>query len=53
MFTGLEKNFSPNNKFGAKNMGQFMYARKTGSAFAREMSRSIRAALENWQGRSL
>lgn len=51
MFADLEQRFSPNNKFGAKNMGQFMYARKTGSAFAREMSRSIRAALENWQGR--
>lgn len=53
MFSKLEKEFSPNNKFGAKNMGQFTYARKTGSAFAREMSRSIRAALENWQGRLL
>lgn len=53
MFAKHEEGFSPNNKFGAKNMGQFMYARKTGSAFAREMSRSIRAALENWQGREL
>ena len=53
MFANLEKSFSPNNKFGAKNMGQFMYARKTGSEFAREMSRSIRTALQNWQGREL
>lgn len=53
MFSGLEQGFRPSNKFGAENMGQFMYARKTGSAFAREMSRSIRAALENWQGRPL
>ncbi len=53
MFVGLEEGFSHNNKFGAKNMGQFMYARKTGSEFAREMSRSIRAALQNWQGREL
>ena len=51
MFSELEKGFSPNNKFGATNTGQFTYARKTGSSFAREMSRSIRAALENWQGR--
>lgn len=51
MFSSLEEGFSPSNKFGAKNMGQFVYARKTGSEFAREMSRSIRAALENWQGR--
>lgn len=53
MFANLEKSFSPNNKFGAKNMGQFMYARKTGSEFAREMSRSIRTALQNWRGREL
>lgn len=51
MFARSEQEFSPGNTFGAKNMGQFMYVRKTGSAFAREMSRSIRAALENWQGR--
>lgn len=53
MYADLEEGFPPNNKYGAKNMGQFMYARKTGSSFAREMSRSIRAALENWQGRQL
>ncbi|MCK9524771.1 MAG: nitroreductase family protein [Limnochordia bacterium] len=53
MFSGLEEGFSPHNKFGAKNMGQFTYARKTGSEFAREMSRSIRAVLQNWQGREL
>ncbi|HHY10528.1 MAG TPA: nitroreductase [Firmicutes bacterium] len=51
MFAGLEAGFSARNKFGAENMGQFMYARKTGSEFAKEMSRSIRKALKNWQGR--
>ncbi len=50
MFARLEEDFTPKNKFGAKNMGQFTYARKTGSAFAQEMSRSIRAALQNWPG---
>ncbi len=50
MFAKLEASLPPGNRFGAKNVGQFMYARKTGSAFAREMSRSIRAALKNWQG---
>ncbi|NLJ81385.1 MAG: nitroreductase [Firmicutes bacterium] len=49
MFFSWEQQFSPGNKFGAKNMGQFMYARKTGSDFAREMSRSVKAALQNWQ----
>ena len=48
MFAFLEGGFPPKNKFGAENMGQFMYARKTGSEFAREMSRSVRAALQNW-----
>lgn len=52
MFSSLEENFSPSNRFGAKNMGQFMYARKTGSEFSKEMSRSIRVALENWQGKA-
>lgn len=51
MFASLEAGFSLGNKFGAKNMGQFMYARKTGSEFAREMSRSISAALQHWRGR--
>lgn len=50
MFAALQQDFSAGNKFGAENMGQFIYARKTGSDFAREMTRSIRAALENWQG---
>lgn len=50
MFAPLEKDFSANNSFAAENMGQLMYARKTGSAFAREMTRSIREALKNWQG---
>lgn len=31
MFAQLEDGFSAKNSFGAKNMGQFMFARKTGS----------------------
>lgn len=50
MFAGVEQDFPAKNRFGAANFGQLMYARKTGSAFAQEMSRSIRAALKNWQG---
>jgi len=50
MFAELEAEFAPTNRFGAENMGQFVYARKTGSDFAREMSRSVRAALQIWQG---
>lgn len=36
--------------FKAENAAQWMYARKTGSDFAEEMTRSIREALKNWQG---
>ncbi len=53
MFAPLEKAFSRDNKYKAKNMGQLMYARKTGSAFAREMARSVREALQNWQGNKM
>jgi hypothetical protein len=37
----------------AENYGQFYYARKTGSDFAAEMARSVKKALENWQGEKL
>lgn len=53
MFQAEEKRFPASNKFGAENLGQFFYARKTGSAFAKEMSRSMRVALQNWQGSKL
>ena len=36
------------NKFGAKNFGQLMFARKIGSDFYKEMNRSIRLMLKNW-----
>ena len=50
MFADLEAGLPSRNKYGAENMGQLMYARKTGSEFAQEMNRSIREALKNWQG---
>lgn len=53
MFSGFEEGFSPNNKFGAKNMGQFMYARKIRSEFALELDRSVKVALKSWQGNSI
>ncbi|HVJ49913.1 nitroreductase family protein [Desulfitobacterium sp.] len=53
MFQEEEKSFSQNNPFKAENLGQWMYARKTGSDFAEEMARSVRKALKNWQGESI
>lgn len=32
----------------AQNLGQFMYARKTGSDFSKEMIRSVKEALKSW-----
>lgn len=32
----------------AKNIGQFMYLRKTGSDFAAEMRRSVKVAIDDW-----
>lgn len=51
MFAERSKGFSSNNSFSAANFGQFMYARKTGASFTREMSRSVREMLKNWQGK--
>jgi nitroreductase len=53
MFIEREKRLSPENKLGAKNFGQFMYARKTGSEFSKEMTRSVREMLKNWTGEKL
>ncbi|MCL4515900.1 MAG: nitroreductase family protein [Firmicutes bacterium] len=53
MFAGSEAKFNPGNRFGARNIGQETYARKTGAEFAREMARSVRKALEAWNGKKL
>lgn len=45
-----EKNFPLENKYNAKNFGQFIYSRKTGSDFSKEMCRSARKILGNWHG---
>ncbi|MFP4662391.1 MAG: hypothetical protein ACLFPF_09375 [Halanaerobiales bacterium] len=44
---------NPENMYNASNFGQYMYARKTGADFTREMARSIKVMLENWQGSDL
>ncbi|ERI94579.1 nitroreductase family protein [Clostridiales bacterium oral taxon 876 str. F0540] len=53
MFVEREKRVSPDNKLGAKNLGQFMYAKKTGSEFSKEMTRSVREMLKNWHGEDI
>ncbi|MFL0269474.1 nitroreductase family protein [Candidatus Clostridium radicumherbarum] len=53
MFIEREKRLSPENKAEAVNYGQFMYARKTGTEFSKEMTRSVREMLKNWGGEKL
>jgi nitroreductase len=53
MFIEREKRMAPDNKAGAENFGQFMYARKTGADFSVEMTRSVREMLKNWRGEKL
>ena len=50
MFVDRAKGFNPKNSSGAKNMGQWIYARKTGADFSIEMARSVRVALNHWRG---
>ena len=49
-FAAEEQELPKPNGLNADNFGQFMYGRKSGAAFFQEMDRSIRAALEYWQG---
>ena len=53
MYKERESKLSTNNVYGAKNMGQFIYARKVGSDFSIEMARSVREGLKNWSGEEL
>lgn len=53
MFSEEEEKYDPNNKYNAKNFAQAFYARKTGAAFSKEMHRSARVALKQWDGRLL
>ncbi len=53
MLFDFSKKFPADNIYNAENMGQYMYARKTGADFTREMARSIRVMLKNWQGEEI
>jgi len=53
MFASRAMGFNPNNTKGAKNIGQWIYAKKTGADFSIEMARSVRVGMENWRGRHI
>lgn len=53
MYKDLDKKFVKNNKFNAENYAQMHYAFKTGAPFFREMARSVRVALRNWDEEKL
>ena len=53
MFAEQAKNFSLQNPYHADNYAQAFYARKTGAAFSKEMARSARVAMKQWDGRLL
>lgn len=53
MFSDLDSLYKENNPFNAVNYAQMFYARKTGAPFSKEMARSVRVALKEWDGRIL
>ena len=53
MFSQRAKGFNPENTLGATNMGQMIFARKTGADFSLEMARSVRVAMNHWCGKSM
>lgn len=53
MYKEEDQRFNLNNPYGAHNYAQQFYARKTGAAFSKEMARSVRYWLKQWDGRLL
>lgn len=53
MFADQAKTYSESNPWGAENYAQQFYARKTGAAFCKEMARSTRVWLKQWDGKIL
>lgn len=53
MFAQEDQKFNPQNSVGAENFAQQFYARKTGAPFSKEMARSVRFWLKQWDGRLL
>ena len=53
MYAEQVATFQPDNPYGADNFAQAFYARKTGAVFSKEMARSTRVAMKQWDGRLL
>ena len=53
MFAEEDSRYRSDNAVGAKNYAQMFYARKTGAKFCKEMARSARFWLKQWDGRLL
>ncbi len=53
MFQAEDRRYRSDNAVGAKNYAQMFYARKTGAKFCKEMARSARFWLKQWDGRLL
>lgn len=53
MFQEEDTHYNPDNPYHAENFAQQFYARKTGAPFSKEMARSVRFWLKQWNGRLL
>jgi len=53
MFETEDQRYNKDNEIGAKNYAQQFYARNTGAPFSKEMARSVRFWLKQWDGRLL
>lgn len=53
MFQEENSHYNRDNKYNAENFAQQFYARKTGAPFSKEMARSVRFWLKQWDGRLL
>ena len=47
-----DREYPSHNKAKAENFGQWMYSRKSGTPFIKEMSRSIAEALKQWKNKN-
>ncbi|MCF8008486.1 MAG: nitroreductase family protein [Halanaerobiales bacterium] len=48
MYKDKESKLKENNKFGAENFGQYIYARKFNTEFYKEMNRSLEVMIKRW-----
>lgn len=53
LFSEWDKRYSSDNRFHAKNIGQFHYSSKTKADFSIEMERSVKEYLKQWNGDEL